>query len=191
MTMVSRLGAAVLLSCACLSGASASGPEASSSPRSGSEDPVGLEHYLRSYLASLSPQEDQTTRVSVMQVRLCGQADRDLLVYVSGRTWCGSGGCTLLAFAATSSGHRPIGRVTVARPPVRLFDTQSKGCRDIGVWVQGGGVQPGYEAALAYDGVSYPGNPTVPPARRMAAGARAETVMPLGAEGRSLYEMKP
>lgn len=49
-----------------------------------------LKGFVRSYLQSLAP-ADETTRVAVAAI-----PDNDLLVYVEGRSWCGTGGCNLL-----------------------------------------------------------------------------------------------
>jgi len=49
-----------------------------------------------------------------------------------------------------------------------MLRTKSHGWRDIGVMVQGGGIIQEYEAALRFDGRTYPTNPTVPPATPLA-----------------------
>lgn len=62
-----------------------------------------------------------------------------------------------------------ITRVSITRPPIRLLKSKSNGWYDLGVWVQGGGIQPGYEAQLRFDGGMYPENPSVPPAKPLGA----------------------
>jgi len=51
---------------------------------------------------------------------------------------------------------------------LHVLERKSDGWHDITVWVQGGGIQPGYEADLPFDGKSYATNPTVPPAHRLS-----------------------
>jgi len=77
--------------------------------------------------------------------------------------------------------------MTVAQQPIRVLDTKSNGWHDLGVWVQGGGIQPGYEARLSFDGKEYPSNPTVPPARPLTANVSGRIVVPQSTPGESLY----
>jgi hypothetical protein len=58
---------------------------------------------------------------------------------------------------------------------------------DIGVWVQGGGIQPGYEAVLRFNAHEYPKNPSVPPARRPRGYVKADIVIPVNAKGTAFY----
>lgn len=62
-----------------------------------------------------------------------------------------------------------LGRVTIVQLPIKLLPSMSDGHPDIGVRVQGGGVQSGYEAVLSFNGKSYPRNPSMPPARKVSA----------------------
>ncbi len=96
---------------------------------------------------------------------LNGDGVNERLVYLTGPGWCGSGGCTLLVLKAKGKSFETVTSIPVTRPPVRVLDSATNGWRDIGVRVEGGGIQPGYEAVLPFDGTSYPRNPTVEPAR--------------------------
>jgi hypothetical protein len=53
---------------------------------------------------------------------------------------------------------------SIVQLPIRLLPTSTRGWRDIGVTVAGGGINPGYMARLRFDGRRYPSNPSVPPA---------------------------
>lgn len=129
-----------------------------------------LKAYLRSYL---NPDDnvppDTTTRITTFGVRTGGGKAEEDIVYVSGRRWCGSGGCTMLILQPTKSSFKVLGRVTIVQLPIRLLPSMSDGHPDIGVRVGGGGVQSGYEAVLSFNGKSYPSNPSLPPARRVSA----------------------
>ena len=48
-----------------------------------------------------------------------------------------------------------LGRVTIVQLPIRLLPSQNYGHPDIEVSVKGGGILPGYEAVLSFDGKSY------------------------------------
>jgi len=80
-----------------------------------------------------------------------------------------------------------LGRVTIVQLPIRLLPSQNYGHPDIGVSVKGGGILPGYEAVLSFDGKSYPGNPSVPPARQ-AAVARGRVIIANLNESVPLYD---
>jgi hypothetical protein len=130
---------------------------------------------------------DTTTRITVASVKTSdGKTDEDI-VYVSGQRWCGSGGCTMLILEPTESTFRAIGRVTIVQPPIRLLPSMHGGHPDIGVSVQGGGIQPGYEAVLSFNGKSYPGNPSMPPAQK-AAVVRGKVIIANTEDSVPLYD---
>jgi len=95
-------------------------------------------------------------------------------VYLRDRTWCGTGGCPTLILARRGSSYRVVAKITITRPPIRVLTATSNGCHDIGVWVEGGGIRPGYEAELRFNGKTYPTNPSVPPARPLHARVPGE-----------------
>lgn len=124
---------------------------------------AGLKTFLQGYLSDrFGP--DETTRVALTAVDLGGDGVKELLVYVSGRNWCGSGGCVLLVVAPSGSAHRVLSRTTIAKLPIRVLSSRTNGWRDLAVWVQGGGIMTGYEAKLPFNGRSYASNPSNPPA---------------------------
>ncbi len=96
---------------------------------------------------------------------LNGDGQDEVIVHVTSRDYCGSGGCVTLVLQRTGQGYRTVMRASVTRPPIRVLETRHQGWKDIGVTVSGGGAGPAYEAALAFDGRRYPSNPTTPPAR--------------------------
>jgi hypothetical protein len=68
-----------------------------------------------------------------------------------------------------------------------VLATRNRGWSDIGVYVSGGGIINGYEAVLRFNGVRYPGNPTVPPAFRARKGAAGRTLISRTAEGLPVF----
>src|SRR6185312_637047 len=126
--------------------------------------------YLRSYLSQrgrVAP--DTTTRITSVDVKTYGGNAEENIVYVSGQGWCGSGGCTMLILEPAGSSFKVLSKVTIVQLPIRLLPSVSHAHPDIGVIVSGGGIMPGYEAVLSFDGESYPRNPSLPPARKAAA----------------------
>jgi hypothetical protein len=155
-----------------------------------SKQAESLKNFLQSYLGKpYQPFElEGATRYSFALVDLKGDGTKEVIVYVSGRAWCGSGGCTILVLAPEGTSYRVVTRTTITRLPIRVLNTKSNGWHDISVVVAGGGIQVGYEAILPFDGKTYPSNPSVPPARRSNEKVQGETVITVTAEEQALYQ---
>lgn len=149
-----------------------------------------LKAFLQKYLGEPDTplEQDAPTRYSSAFLDLKDDGTKEAIVYVTGRGWCGSGGCVMLILAPEGKSYKVITQTTVTRLPVRVLKTKSKGWHDISVVVAGGGIQLGNEAILSFDGKTYPTNPTVPPARPSDGKAQGEIVIPAAAEGRTLYQ---
>jgi hypothetical protein len=87
-----------------------------------------------------------------------------VIVYSIGPDICGSGGCNLEVLVPRGASYRVVCTMNITRLPIRVLQKKTNGWHALGVWVQGGGIQPGYEAELDFNGRKYPGNPSVPPA---------------------------
>jgi hypothetical protein len=146
-----------------------------------------LKTFLQEYFRDPSIPDDKTTRYFPAFVDLRDDGEKEVIVYVSGRYTCGTGGCFTLVLVPEGSSYRVVTQTTITRPPIRVLTTKSKGWHDIAVVVAGGGIQPG-EAILSFDGETYPSNPTTPPARRLTEKVAGETVVPRDAEGKPLYQ---
>lgn len=107
-----------------------------------------LKKFLQNYVREPALGDDKTLKYLAAFVDLNGDRTKEAMVYLIGRTWCGSSGCNMLILARHGISWRVVTATTVARTPIRVLTTASNGWRDIGVWVQGGGIQPGYEAQL-------------------------------------------
>jgi hypothetical protein len=126
-----------------------------------------LKAFLRSYL-NLGPSTPvKTMRITVVSVKTEDKAGEEEIVYISGLGWCGvTGGCNMLIVEPFQSSFKVIGDVTIVQLPVYLLSSMENGHPNIGVWVAGGGPD-GNAAVLSFDGTSYPGNPSMPPARKV------------------------
>ena len=131
---------------------------------------------------------DKTTRFSSGVVKRKDGTIEEVIVYLSGQSWCGSGGCTLLILEPSDSSYNIIGRTSIVRLPIRILDSVTKGHRDIAVRVKGGGITSGYEALLQFNGKTYPNNPSVPPARRLTRKTRSEVLIPIQENSQSLFK---
>lgn len=115
------------------------------------------------------------TRYAVAVTDLNGDRRPEALVYAMATTqadpgnpdMCGSGGCRLFVLSLRPEHYRVVTGMTITRPPIRVLPTVSHGWHDIAVLVAGGGIIPGYEARLRFDGRRYPANPAMPPATRL------------------------
>ena len=143
--------------------------------------------FLQNYAGPPASDEDKATRYFAAFVHLSDDNTQQVIVYLLGGGWCGSGGCTTLILVPKDSSYRVLTKITVAQLPIRVLDTKSKGWRDLGVWVEGGGIESGYEARLAFDGEQYPDNPTVPPAQPITPKTKGRIVVPSAAKGKPLY----
>lgn len=86
----------------------------------------------------------------------------EAIVYLTDRDWCGSGGCTLLVLRKLLSSWQLVSKTTVVNTPIRALNDKAHGWRTLTVTVRGGGVGRPHEAALRFDGHSYPTNPSDP-----------------------------
>ena len=136
-----------------------------------------LEVFLRNYLKVPLPGNDQATTYDSAFVDLNGDKTQEAVVYVTGGGWCGSGGCLTLILRSVGSSYRVVGNVPITRPPIRVLQTTKNGWCDLSVWVRGGGVLPGYEAILPFNGTKYPSNPSMAPARRMRGALAGEVLI--------------
>ncbi len=152
-----------------------------------SAEDTHLKGFLQSYLSDTPADERSAARYFSAFVDLNGDGSEESIVYLSGRGWCGSGGCTTLILAPKGSSYRIVTSITITWPPIRVLTSKTNGWHDVGVWVQGGGIQPGYEAELSFDGKTYPSNPSIPPARRLPGKVAGEIVVPTSELGIPIY----
>jgi len=143
-------------------------------PQSVEGNQAGLVNFLRGY-----------TRASAFNASMFESAFVDLnddgvkeaIVYLTGREWCGSGGCTTLILEPQKRSYRVVTRITITQLPIRVLDSETNGWHDLAVQVAAGG-RVGYEAGLQFDGTGYPSNPSVPPAKRLNTKAQGKVVIP-------------
>jgi hypothetical protein len=126
------------------------------------------------------------TRYVTAWADLDGDGRPEALVYLISGAYCGSGGCNLMIFTPDGRSWREVANMSVTNPPIRVLDSRTRGWNDISVFVAGGGSR-GYMALLAFNGRSYPDNPTVAPARRLRSAARGRVLIRDNDPGRPLF----
>ncbi|RJY08053.1 hypothetical protein [Aurantiacibacter aquimixticola] len=89
----------------------------------------------------------------------------EAIVHIRSNYYCGSGGCNALVLTPDFNGYRIVMDATVTRTPIAVLDSETRGWSDLVVAYGGGGRDYG-RALMRFDGLSYPGNPTVAPAER-------------------------
>jgi hypothetical protein len=166
----------VIVAAACLATAAAQDRDAA---------PMEVRAFLQRYLGD-EPIIDKTATYSSALVDLNGDGLKEVIVYVD--SLCGSGGCNLFVLESKKNGFDVVGALTITRPPIRVLKSRTNGWRDLAVWVQGGGIQPGYEALVPFDGSQYASNPTVAPARRARSSAAGDLAIPRNAPSRRLFD---
>ena len=127
-----------------------------------------LKVFLRGYLNPGG--EDlikETTQITVVSVKTEGDAGEELVVYVSGRGWCGTSGCRMLIVEPFQSTFKVLGYESGVQLPIYLLPSMKHRHPDIGVTVVGGGILEGYEAVLSFDGTNYPENSALSSARKV------------------------
>lgn len=129
-----------------------------------------LRKFLKNYATASDFPNVNATRYIAAFVHLREDDTQQVIVYFMGPAWCGTGGCTSLILAPNGSSYTVITEMSVAGQPIRVLKAKSHGWHDWGVWVEGGGIQPGYEARLSFDGKKYPSNPSLPPAQQLGKG---------------------
>lgn len=145
----------------------------------------GLRAYLQARFRA-DRVEDRDARYVVARADLNGDGRPEALVYLLSSAYCGTGGCNLLILTPAGRSWRKVAEMTIVNPPVRLLSSVSHGWRDLAVRLTGGGTRA-HEALLAFNGRTYPGNPSMPPARAMRRHMPGRVLIADGDRGQPLF----
>lgn len=117
---------------------------------------------------------------------LNGDGRPEAFVYMMSGNFCGSGGCNLYIYTPEQGSFYQRARMTVTSTPVRVLNSRTGGWRDITVAVSGGGTRA-RNVLLTQRGGSYPGNPTVAPARTITRMPPGQVVIAAEPQARPLF----
>lgn len=117
---------------------------------------------------------------------MAGKSPRQVIVYLAGPGWCGTGGCTALLLDPKGTTFTVIDRFTLARLPIRVLPSTTNGWHDIAMPVEGGGAIGEHLAILRFNGREYPNNPSMAP-RLGKESADLGMEIPLSARGALVY----
>ncbi|WP_294333971.1 hypothetical protein [uncultured Sphingomonas sp.] len=109
------------------------------------------------------------TQYRAVATDLNGDGVPEVLAYAEGPEHCGSGGCDLYVLTRRSHGWRIVTRTSVTRLPIRMLPGKAHGWHDLGVHVAGGGILPGQDVRLRFNGARYLDNPSLLPPRSKGA----------------------
>lgn len=140
---------------------------------------------LQALVAKNSNYKDKSLQVSVAYINLDDDEDNEIVAFVSGQSLCGSGGCVLYVLKRNGQSYKQVTRMTVARLPIKVFDDRSQGWLDLGVRVAGGGINPGSDTLLRFNGQTYPSNPSVEP---VAAREKGRIIISSSSSARPLFD---
>ncbi|HEV3481172.1 MAG TPA: hypothetical protein VGR97_02470 [Candidatus Acidoferrales bacterium] len=145
-----------------------------------------MKRFLQDYLRDPRMGDDKTTKYFAVFADLKDDGTKEAIVYVTGQTWCGTGGCTTLILVPKDSSYRVVTRVLITQLPIRVLASKSHGWHDIEMQVRAGqGVPHGYEAKLSFNGKSYPISPV--DGEKVTSKLAGKVVVPATAEGTPLY----
>lgn len=116
---------------------------------------------------------------------LDGDGRLDAIVYLTGASVCGSGGCNTVVYAY-HHGWSLVSIIYLTRPPIIVADSKSHGWRSLIVNIAGGGIRHPRSVELRFDGATYPSNPTVPPAISVRR-PKGDVVIPSSLGARHVY----
>jgi hypothetical protein len=83
--------------------------------------------FLRDYLGNPRFGKDETTRFVIAFVDLKDDGTQEVIVYVTGRNWCGSGGYSMYVLLPRGASYEFVAKTTITRPPIRVLASKSHG----------------------------------------------------------------
>jgi heat shock protein HslJ len=88
------------------------------------------------------------------RVDLNGDGRDEVMVYLMGSFFCGTGGCTLQLFAESQNGYALVSEFPLGRTPVIVASTKTNGWNDLFRLESGGGAETSYVKHV-FDGTTY------------------------------------
>jgi hypothetical protein len=97
------------------------------------------------------------------KIDLNGDNIAEVIVFIEGLYFCGSGGCTTLIFQKIGQDYRLVSSIGVSRPPIIVRKNKTLGWNDLVIFASGGGGRTaagtsGYYL-LRFNGKEYPASP--------------------------------
>jgi hypothetical protein len=125
-------------------------------------DMASLRRYLHAYVHQ-SNVDIRTVRFAVAPLSNTGL----LAVYMQDQQFCGTSGCGILLLKPKGRSFRQVDDIGGCWPPFKILPQSHHGMPDIGIWIQGGGVLPGYQTSVRFNGKHYAYRQGFPPTHRI------------------------
>ena len=125
--------------------------------------PERLKKFMQDHIRQIDPNIDETTMFSYAFVDLNGDRRDEAIVYLTGRSWCGTGGCNTYVLTPDGESYRFVARVPATRTPIRVLDKMSHGWHSVTTVVREDATHI-YEGELRFNGQKYPLDIERPPA---------------------------
>src|SRR5262245_17172001 len=77
-----------------------------------------LRSFLQKYVIASGLPNDTATAYFDAFIDLNRDGQKEAIVYLVGRWWCGSGGCPTLVLTPTASSYRIVTNILITRPPI-------------------------------------------------------------------------
>lgn len=113
---------------------------------------------------------------------LDGDGREEVLVYLMGSFFCGTGGCNLQVYRTTPQGYALVNNFPISRLPVVAAETRSNGWRDLWRLESGGGAPASYVRHV-FDGKRYREKERIPAEQGMPKGLAVLSGNPTFADG--------
>lgn len=123
--------------------------------------------------------DENSRNFSLFKHDLNDDGRSEVFVGLRGPYFCGSGGCTLLLL---DNAGKTITRFTVAKPPIVILSSPTKGWKDLVIY------SGGKNRRVKFDGQKYPSNPSVQPVYTAQIDPALPTALDYNAEGVSWYD---
>nr|WP_086493041.1 hypothetical protein [Novosphingobium panipatense] len=139
-------------------------PEATASAEASEEAsqpaPMSAEDWIRANHKDALSTDLGKLQYATAETDLDGDGTPEVLVYLGGPMFCGTGGCNLVVLKRQDGDLVQVSETTVVQLPVGVLDSTSHGWRDLAVSVSGGGMAEGV-SRLRFTGRAYPANASV------------------------------
>lgn len=95
------------------------------------------------------------TRYYAASADLDGDGKPEVILWMIGDYWCGTGGCETLVLTPERAGYRLVATIATTRPPIAMLRERRHGWRTLTAYVAGGGEKGGYVVKLPFNGKTY------------------------------------
>lgn len=119
--------------------------------------PMTAEDWIRAHHKDAVSSDLGKLQYATAETDLDGDGTPEVLVYLGGPMFCGTGGCNLAVLKRQDGDLIQVSETSVVQLPVGVLDSKSHGWRDLAVSVSGGGMAEGV-SRLRFTGRRYPGN---------------------------------